>query len=385
MQPEVSARNLPPLPNLPPNAMLHADDQVLKPVCGFELYETIGQGSTSVNPHNGEQAAVKIVPKVQKRMDRQALQKEIMIHRSLHHENIIRFLGTNEDQDNVYIVTEYAAAGELFDRIVPDVGVEDDLAHLYFTQLVAGMDYLHEKGISHRDLKPENLLLDECGNLKITDFGLATVFKHKGAVRVLTTPCGTPPYVAPEILTLRYDGAAVDIWSAGIILYVLVAGNTPWAEPVLHDEEYAYYAHNYPSLGYQPWTGFSPPLIGLLRGVLNMDPQRRYNIHQIKANSWFCRPNPMLTDGKCNDPVALAERMISNLTLAGEAIVSSSPELGSSPPIAYSQPEGLIRSEMMDSIGMPNFVSFSQPVRVNSVSTLHADSQMESQSYVPTL
>lgn len=112
--------------------------------------------------------------------------------------------------------------------VAPDVGVPEELAHFYFVQLLAGVDYLHKSGIVHRDLKPENLLLDAEGNLKITDFGLSTVFIYQGGRRQLSTACGTPPYSAPEIVLLNYD-ERVDIWSCGIILYVLLVGSMPFS------------------------------------------------------------------------------------------------------------------------------------------------------------
>lgn len=85
--------------------------------------------------------------------------------------------------------------------VAPDIGVSDDLAHLYFNQLVAGMNYIHGQGVCHRDLKPENLLLDSAGTLKVSDFGLSSVYKLKdtGRTRTLTERCGSLPYVAPEV------------------------------------------------------------------------------------------------------------------------------------------------------------------------------------------
>lgn len=181
-----------------------------------------------INRTTQETVAVKIVKKIPGPEGHQlmtSLLKEVKIHSSVSHKNIIQLYSTTEDSGFVYLIMELAAAGELFDRIAPDVGLEEDLAHLYFTQLVSGMEYIHDRGIAHRDLKPENLLLDINGNLKIIDFGLATVFKHKGITRILTTPCGSPPYVSPEIHTQHYRGDASDIWSAGVILYVMLVGS----------------------------------------------------------------------------------------------------------------------------------------------------------------
>jgi serine/threonine-protein kinase Chk1 len=109
------------------------------------------------------------------------------------------------------------------------------------------------------------MLLDHDGNLKLSDFGLATVFRHNGQTRTLTTPCGTPPYVAPEIHAQRYEGPKADLWSSGIILYVLLVGNTPWAEPTRHDEEFNQFINCYPNnLSYSPWCYFSPAVLEVL-------------------------------------------------------------------------------------------------------------------------
>ena len=131
------------------------------------------------------------------------------------------------------------------------------------------------------------VLFNNPGNLKLSDFGLATIFQHKGAKRTLTTPCGTPPYVAPEIHTYQYDGARVDIWSSGIILYVLLAGNTPWGEPTQHDPEFLSFAHHYPQkLHFPPWNRFSAPVLELLIGILNLNPVARFTLSDIKKSVW---------------------------------------------------------------------------------------------------
>jgi 5'-AMP-activated protein kinase, catalytic alpha subunit len=117
---------------------------------------------------------------------------------------------------------------------------DEDTARVYFAQLIEGIEYCHGKGICHRDLKPENLLLDDKGHLKISDFGLSAINNESAAggpdESIFHTACGTPNYVAPEVLMDKgYDGKAADIWSAGVILYVLLAGctlHTPCISPI---------------------------------------------------------------------------------------------------------------------------------------------------------
>lgn len=108
--------------------------------------------------------------------------------------------------------------------IEPDIGMPVWEAQKYFRQLISGVEYLHSRGVTHRDLKPENLLLDNNDNLKISDFGLATIFSMQGKERLLEKKCGTLPYVAPEVLVRSYHAEPADVWSCGIILVALLAG-----------------------------------------------------------------------------------------------------------------------------------------------------------------
>ena len=128
------------------------------------------------------------------------------------------------------------SGGELFDKIVQEQRFTEEQARFYFRQLCEGVKYCHDQGICHRDLKPENLLVDDHGNLKISDFGLSAMYTGGtdagGRAELLHTTCGTPNYVAPEVLNDKgYDGFAADMWSMGVILYVLLAGYLPFDEP----------------------------------------------------------------------------------------------------------------------------------------------------------
>ncbi|KAL2916687.1 Chk1 protein kinase [Polyrhizophydium stewartii] len=343
-------------------------------VLGYELGDVIGEGGQgrvrlAVNARN-EVAAVKLIRKFTaagEPVNLQNLRKEVKIHQAVAHENIIQLFATGEDDGHVYIAMEYAASGELFDLIEPDVGIDEELAHLYFQQLVSGMEYLHGMGVSHRDLKPENMLLDNRGNLKISDFGLATVFKFKGVTRVLTTPCGTPPYVAPEIHHMKYNGDSVDIWSAGIILYVLLAGNTPWAEPTPNDEEFRLYLKAFPDgLDYLPWSTLSREVFELLCGLLTVDPKSRFTTAQIRSNPWFSKPNKLLTDGQCNNTADLAKRLKANLKITSAEMLESSQGLV----FAFSQPMDMrIDGDAPEMLDFPRrrigaLGSFSQPARL---------------------
>uniref|UniRef100_A0A7N1A0Y9 non-specific serine/threonine protein kinase n=1 Tax=Kalanchoe fedtschenkoi TaxID=63787 RepID=A0A7N1A0Y9_KALFE len=129
----------------------------------------------------------------------------------------------------IYMVLEYVNGGELFDRIV-SVGKFSELrGRRFFQQLIDGVSHCHDRGVFHQDLKLENLLIDKKGNLKISDFGLSALPQHFRDDGLLHTTCGTPNYVAPEILSNRgYDGAPADVWSCGVILYVILTGLLPF-------------------------------------------------------------------------------------------------------------------------------------------------------------
>ncbi|CAL5408322.1 unnamed protein product [Camellia sinensis] len=125
----------------------------------------------------------------------------------------------------IYIVLEYVGEGELFDKIAKLGRLKEDEARRYFQQLINDVDYCHSRGMYHRDLKPKNLLLDSFGVLKVSDFGLSAFSQQVREDVLFHTACGTPNYVAPEVLTDKgYDGIAADIWSCGVILFVLMAG-----------------------------------------------------------------------------------------------------------------------------------------------------------------
>ncbi|RKU48464.1 Chk1 protein kinase [Coniochaeta pulveracea] len=259
--------------------------------------------------------------------------KQIAMEVSLHshigqHSNIIEWFATGEDQVWKWIAMEYASGGDLFDKIESDVGVQEDIADIYFKQLIAGVSFMHSKGIAHRDLKPENILLSEEGSLKIADFGMATMFEYKGAKKLSGTMCGSPPYIAPEVLACtkvddanrrsnaKYSADLVDIWSCGVILFVLLVGNTPWDEPTSASWEFQEYVKTNGRSSDALWERVPNDALSLLRGMMNVDPSKRFNFAQIRRHPWYTRRNALLEQngGEVNQ-VTLATEMMANLKI----------------------------------------------------------------------
>lgn len=158
--------------------------------------------------------------------NRTLLMKEMLIHQQLKHPNIIKCHQAYERSGYFYIIQELAVGGELFELVEPDCGFPEQVVHFYFVQLMQVVQYLQSMGICHRDLKLENMLLDGHGNLKVSDFGLSTVYRKNGVKRELQTKCGTLAYMAPEVACSKdYDGDLVDLWSSAIILIALFCGS----------------------------------------------------------------------------------------------------------------------------------------------------------------
>lgn len=161
--------------------------------------------------------------------DVERVSREIHILKLIRHPNIIQLYEIIETPRQLYLIMEYASGGELFDYIVKHTKVEETEACKFFQQIVDGVSYIHKINIVHRDLKPENLLLDHNKNIKIVDFGLSNTFKE---AELLKTACGSPCYAAPEMIEgKKYNGALVDIWSIGVILYALICGFLPFEDP----------------------------------------------------------------------------------------------------------------------------------------------------------
>lgn len=251
------------------------------------------------------------------------------------HPNIIEFYDSGEDSAWMWIAMELAEGGDLFDKIEADSGVSEDIAHAYFTQLVNAVGYMHSRGVGHRDIKPENILLSAEGDLKIADFGMATLFEYHGKRKLAVTLCGSPPYVAPEVLSCSsHDGSkgtgyaadVADIWSCGVVLFVLLAGNTPWSKPVQGKDEYGRpnefsdYVISNGRPDDELWHALPVGILSLLRGMMKVDVKSRFSLEDVRRHPWFTRPNKYINDqGRLIDPISMATNMFEALHVSFEA------------------------------------------------------------------
>ncbi|KAI9887306.1 MAG: Chk1 protein kinase [Watsoniomyces obsoletus] len=270
------------------------------------------------------------------RLSAKQIEHEVALHSHVNgHNNIIQFYHSDQDHLWRWIALEYADGGDLFDKIEADVGVPEDVAHCYFLQLVSAVSFMHSKGVAHRDIKPENILLSGTGQLKVADFGLAALFAYNGEDRLCNTVCGSPPYVAPEVVTcvnnppqrsttrttttttgVSYRADRVDVWSCAVVLFVLLVGNTPWDEPTSQSWEFLEYVRGKGRSEDELWQRIPSNTISLLRGMMKVDPSERWTFEEVRRHPWFTRTNPYVTsDGKMKSPVTLATTMLENLRI----------------------------------------------------------------------
>ncbi|KNA24768.1 hypothetical protein SOVF_013030 isoform A [Spinacia oleracea] len=261
---------------------------VVRKVGKYEIGRTIGEGTFAKvkfaqNTETGESVAMKVLDRsaILKHKMVEQIKREITIMKLVRHPHVVRLHEVLASRTKIYIILEYITGGELFDTIAHRGRLSEAEARRFFQQLIDGAEFCHSKGVYHRDLKPENLLLDSQGNLKISDFGLSA--QPPEGVSLLKTTCGTPNYVAPEVLNHKgYDGALADIWSCGIILYVLMAGYLPFDELDLTTlySKIANAEFSFPS-----W--FSMGAKSLIKRILDPNPQTRIRMSEIKDDEWF--------------------------------------------------------------------------------------------------
>ncbi|KFP81409.1 Serine/threonine-protein kinase DCLK3, partial [Apaloderma vittatum] len=267
----------------------------------YEIGRTIGDGNFAVvkecrHCDSNQIYAMKIVDKSKLFFWKEdMMESEILIIRSLSHPNIVSLIEVYETEAEIYLILEYVPGGDLFDAIIESVKFTEYDAAVMITDLCEALVYIHGKNIVHRDLKPENLLVqhnaDKSTTLKLADFGLA-----KQVTKPIFTVCGTPTYVAPEILAEKGYGLEVDMWAAGVILYILLCGFPPFRSQDRDQEE----LFQIIQLGHYEflspyWDNISAAAKDLITRLLIVDPQKRYTARQVLQHPWI------RTAGKTNN------------------------------------------------------------------------------------
>ncbi|XP_067888666.1 SNF-related serine/threonine-protein kinase isoform X1 [Heterodontus francisci] len=269
----------------------------------YDLDKTLGRGHFAVvklarHVFTGEKVAVKVIDKT--KLDSVAtghLFQEVRCMKLVQHPNIVRLYEVIDTQTKLYLILELGDGGDMFDYIMKhEDGLSEDLAKKYFAQIVHAISYCHKLHVVHRDLKPENVVFfEQQGIVKLTDFGFSNKFQPG---KKLTTSCGSLAYSAPEILLGdEYDAPAVDIWSLGVILFMLVCGQPPFQEA--NDSETLTMIMD---CKYTVPSRVSKQCKDLINRMLQRDPKRRASLEEIENHPWLLGIDPSPAT-KCNIPL----------------------------------------------------------------------------------
>ena len=253
----------------------------------YSIKNIIGKGTFSIvklgiNRRTGEKVAIKILEKkkILTKSDAERVKREIDILKNINHINLIKINKIKEDSKYYYIIMEYCEMGELFNYILKKRKLNENESAYYFFQLIKGLEYIHSKKIVHRDLKPENLLINKKNILKIIDFGLSNYNKNN---ELLCTPCGSPCYASPEMIAgKKYDGNSIDIWSSGIILFIMLCGYLPFEG---QNNDILFKNIMICKVEYPKYLSYTS--INLLKKILVPYPEERISLLEIKTHPFY--------------------------------------------------------------------------------------------------
>lgn len=279
----------------------------------YTLGDELGSGAFSIVKRGyykktGDNVAVKIVNK--KKLsddDLLSLQTEIQILNSLDHPNIIKLYETFDEGNEIFIITEIVEGGELFDRIVLKTNYSEKEARNLIKTLLKTLDYLADNTVVHRDMKPENILLcsdEDDTAIKIADFGFAKKLKDLTGNE---TPCGTPGYVAPEVLRGDRYGCEVDIWSLGVICYVLLAGYPPFYDEDQKKlfkkiKEGRFYFHD------EYWSSVSKEAVDMIKKMICVNQKNRWTAKQLLQHPWILKDDEMLANKSLTEAIGTMKK-----------------------------------------------------------------------------
>uniref|UniRef100_A0A672QZU9 Calcium/calmodulin-dependent protein kinase type 1D-like n=1 Tax=Sinocyclocheilus grahami TaxID=75366 RepID=A0A672QZU9_SINGR len=257
----------------------------------FVFKEVLGTGAFSEvvlaeERSTGKMFAVKCIPKKALKGKESSIENEIAVLRKIKHENIVALEDIYESSNHLYLIMQLVSGGELFDRIVEKGFYTEKDASTLIRQVLDAVNYLHNMGIVHRDLKPENLLYfnpQDGSKIMISDFGLS---KMEGTGDVMSTACGTPGYVAPEVLAQKPYSKAVDCWSIGVIAYILLCGYPPF-----YDENDSKLFEQILKADYEfdapYWDDISDSAKDFISCLMEKDPSKRYTCEQALRHPWI--------------------------------------------------------------------------------------------------
>ena len=263
---------------------------VEKQIGDYILNEAIVEGSNSqvfqaTHIPTGEKVAIKVLNKVKLNSQPEIKKKaenEISILKKMFHKNIIKLFEIMETSQRLYIVTEYCEGGDLYNYISTRGHLSERQSCKFFHEIIEALSYLHSQQITHRDIKPENFLLDTSGksiSLKLIDFGICNNYKGN----LLETSCGTSAFAAPEMyIGGKYNPLLCDVWSSGVVLYAMLFGYLPFG-----DENEINNIANIISGNYEIPEEASDDLRDLLMHIIEVEPNKRYNLEQIKSHKWY--------------------------------------------------------------------------------------------------
>ncbi|XP_074029199.1 serine/threonine-protein kinase GL21140 [Leptinotarsa decemlineata] len=262
------------------------------PLKKYSVGRMIGDGNFAVvrlckDVTTNKEYALKIIDKSKCKGKEDMIENEVKILRKVHHPYIMSLIEETDTKNMLYLVCEYVKGGDLFDTITVAQKFSEDQASLMINHLISALAYLHNLNIVHRDIKPENLLVELEDNqvklLKLGDFGLACE-----VTKPLYTVCGTPTYVAPEILAESGYGLKIDVWAAGVILYILLCGYPPFVSQD-NDQEKLFDCilsgqYDFPD---EYWQDVSPLAKELIQNMLQLDPELRFSAEDVLDHPWL--------------------------------------------------------------------------------------------------
>ncbi|KAF9919196.1 hypothetical protein FBU30_011131 [Linnemannia zychae] len=259
----------------------------------YELGPVLGSGNfatvfRATNRKTGVVYAVKAVKKNEafNAKVEASLEREIGILMSIDHPNLLRIRQVFNEEHHYYVVTELAPDGELFDQIIDKQKFSESEARHIFRQVLHGVKYLHDRGVVHRDLKPENILVmdKESMTVKVSDFGLA---KMIGDYEFQNTVCGTPSYVAPEVINRSSYGKGVDMWSLGVVLYICLCGFPPFSDDLAPPNLRTQVLNSMYTFPSPYWDDVSDEAVDLIQVLLAQNIEDRHTVDEALEHVWM--------------------------------------------------------------------------------------------------